>query len=302
VKIFISWSGEASREIAAELNDWLPTMLQYLQPFMSKEGIEKGTRWSTAIANELEITKFGIFCLTQENVNAPWIHFEAGALAKVVDESRVAPILFDLKPSDVQNPLSQFQLTSFQHDDFKKLITNINSRSEQRISDSTLNRLFDQLWPDIDDRIGGAIKKFASSHTPRKHPPSITDIEKMGVILEELLVHSREQTKLLTTEVGANLTRAVRDSVSTVLYELRNSTPAENHAVWDDLARQWSNFKLVLLPQSQVGRMPENEREVWRRLDEAIRAGLAFVGREYKGLSLAQLFRLQGDTSQTGQR
>jgi len=42
--VFISWSGERSGLVAAALHDWLPMVVQTADPWMSSEGIEKGTR------------------------------------------------------------------------------------------------------------------------------------------------------------------------------------------------------------------------------------------------------------------
>ncbi|MCK1284356.1 toll/interleukin-1 receptor domain-containing protein [Bradyrhizobium sp. 44] len=74
---------------------------QTIIPYMSSEDIEKGTHWSSSIRHELDSTSFGILILTPENTESPWLHFEAGAIAKSVIDGRVAPILFGLKPSDI---------------------------------------------------------------------------------------------------------------------------------------------------------------------------------------------------------
>jgi hypothetical protein len=54
MKIFISWSGQVSKQIAADLREWLPLMNQTFVPYMSSEDIEKGTHWSASIRRELE--------------------------------------------------------------------------------------------------------------------------------------------------------------------------------------------------------------------------------------------------------
>jgi len=51
----------------------------------------------------------GIVCVSRENQSAPWLNFEAGALAKNLESSRVVPLIINLKPSEVQQPLAQFQ-------------------------------------------------------------------------------------------------------------------------------------------------------------------------------------------------
>ncbi len=82
MKIFVSWSGDRSQALAQALRDWLPMVLHYAEPRLSQLDIAAGDRWANEVANELEASKFGIICITRENIIAPWILFEAGALAK----------------------------------------------------------------------------------------------------------------------------------------------------------------------------------------------------------------------------
>lgn len=93
MKVFISWSGDVSRRAAMALKDWLPNVIQTVDPFVSSENIQKGARWFTDVGAELEAAKFGIICLTPDNLTAPWLLFEAGALSKSLSQSRVSPLL-----------------------------------------------------------------------------------------------------------------------------------------------------------------------------------------------------------------
>ena len=58
--------------------------------------------------------------MTRENVNAPWVNFEARALSKMIDKSNVTPFLFDLKRSEVQGPLLQFQSAIYEKYEVRK--------------------------------------------------------------------------------------------------------------------------------------------------------------------------------------
>lgn len=73
MKVFISWSGERSRAVAEALRNWLPHVIQGLQPWFSSNDIDKGVRWATDIAANLQESRVGIICLTPENLESPWI-------------------------------------------------------------------------------------------------------------------------------------------------------------------------------------------------------------------------------------
>ena len=109
MRIFISWSGLRSKAVAEALRDWLVRVIQRLEPWVSSEDIRAGARWQSEIAGVLASTKVGVLCLTPDNLNSKWLHFEAGALAKTIDNSTfVCPYLLDLDPSAVTLPLGQF--------------------------------------------------------------------------------------------------------------------------------------------------------------------------------------------------
>jgi len=42
MKVFISWSGELSHKVARIFRDWLPNVVQILEPYVSSEDIDKG--------------------------------------------------------------------------------------------------------------------------------------------------------------------------------------------------------------------------------------------------------------------
>jgi hypothetical protein len=194
MKIFLSWSGELSHKIACAYRDWLPSVLQHVKPYVSSEDIDKGARWSTDIAKELEASTYGIMCITSENLLSPWINFEAGALSKTIEKSRVSPFLFDLKRSDVHGPLLQFQSTVFDKDDIAKLVLSINNAAtaDEKLDEARLLKGFGVWWPILKDTLDGLpVVKAAekSDSTPKG--------KNIATILEELLDLVRNQQKLL---------------------------------------------------------------------------------------------------------
>src|ERR1017187_1755284 len=94
MEIFVSWSGARSRSLALELCTWLRSVNHFFRPWMSDRDLRKGDRWSETIGNRLAVAHCGVICVTPENVDSPWLEFEAGALSKSL--SRVCPLLYGM--------------------------------------------------------------------------------------------------------------------------------------------------------------------------------------------------------------
>lgn len=195
MKLFVSWSGEYSRQIAAALKRWIPAVIQSVEVFYSPEDIEKGDDWNSRLNQELEECKYGIVCLTPENVKAPWINFEAGALAKTMD-SRVSALMLGIETSDVKGPLSRFQNTRFEKEDFKKLVRSINRATDKSLDPGVLDYIFDNMWPHL--------------------RTSLADIE------EQLKKHFSDDTVVTGPE------RKEHDALQEMLYILRKMDSKDN--------------------------------------------------------------------------
>jgi hypothetical protein len=187
--IFISWSGERSKLIADALYDWLPMVVQSAKPWMSSFSIDKGSRGLVEMVKALDGMTVGITCLTPENLAEPWILYEAGCLSKTVDvndSTRLCTYLLGgLKNQDIQPPLSQFQHTSPDKSDTRRLVHTINKAvgGEEPLSEKTLDAIFDQFWP----RLEPTLNAFPSAPKPVAKRP----IEDM---IAEILEFTRSET------------------------------------------------------------------------------------------------------------
>jgi len=170
----------------------LPSVIQSINPYVSSEDIDKGARWSTDIAKELEDSTFGILCVTKENLEAPWLLFEAGALSKMMDKSSVCPFIFDLKRVEVKGPILQFQSTIFEKEDVKKLLMTLNkSCGEAGLKEELLSKTFEVWWPNLEESLNN-IKSEKS-----EEEKDISDKSLNNEILEEILELSRTNQKIL---------------------------------------------------------------------------------------------------------
>jgi hypothetical protein len=134
------------------------------------------------MARELDETRVGIICLTPQNMNAPWILFEAGALSKTLEETFVCPYLLDIRPADLEGPLAQFQAAIANEEDTKKLVQTINrALGEEALAEERANKTFEVWWPQLQERLASV------SAAEREQETGRSDRE----ILEEILVSIR---------------------------------------------------------------------------------------------------------------
>ena len=197
MKVFLSWSGELSHKIALELREWLPYVIQSIEPYLSSEDIDKGSRWSIDIAKELEDSTYGILCVTHQNLDSTWLNFEAGALSKAFNTANVTPFLFGLKPSDLsKSPLLQFQTTLFDRKDLLKLVYSINNASgDEKLNEQKLETTFDIWYEKLKNNLDALLKETSikKTHKEEKENPLSNSSE----VVEEILELTREQFKIL---------------------------------------------------------------------------------------------------------
>src|SRR4051812_45481572 len=109
MKIFFSSSGSKSREVAQALAEFTPLILQSARPFIAEAAISSGDRGASNIMSFIGDAEAAVICLTKDNLNNPWLAFEAGALSRLLQPSRFFPLLIDLSVRELSGPLAQFQ-------------------------------------------------------------------------------------------------------------------------------------------------------------------------------------------------
>ena len=151
MKVFLSWSGSRSEAVARALRSWLPDVLQAVEPWLSSSDIQAGARWASELELQLQESGVGIICLTPENLTAPWVLFEAGALSKSLGSAYVCPYLYGFSPSELHGPLVQFQATPATRDGTKSLVLTLNRvLGENAVQEQRLERSFDRWWPELE--------------------------------------------------------------------------------------------------------------------------------------------------------
>jgi hypothetical protein len=168
MRVFISWAKEPSRTVAGALRDWLPDIIQSIEPWVSSADIGAGARWSAEIAQALSTARIGIICTTPENQIEPWLLFETGALAKTLEDTFVCPYLIGMHPSDLAaGPLTQFQSKVANKEGTFELVSTVN---RALVSDGLpvdrLRRLFERSWPDLEGTLNSIPRSPAMVQRP----------------------------------------------------------------------------------------------------------------------------------------
>jgi hypothetical protein len=155
-RIFTSWSGPRSQKAALGLKSLLEDIFEEGVLVFVSDHISPGELWLQRLGKELEQSEFGILCLTQDNYEAPWLLFEAGALGKKFGTSRVVPYLIDdLPPNSEKSPLQQFQNVRADQQGTFRLVETINEKRENPKPSDRLERSFKRWWPDLEERLAG---------------------------------------------------------------------------------------------------------------------------------------------------
>jgi len=179
--------------LAEALRDWLPNVLQLVQPYMSAIDMQMGARWNVDLTQELQTAKLGIICVTSENQHAPWMIFESGALSKTVDPQCVIPYLLNMRLSELQGPLVQFQAAMTERDDTFRVVSSVNrALGTLALSDDGLERSFSKWWPDLESTI-------AKIPPIKRGPPPRSEREMLEEVLTLVRSSIREQVESNTS-------------------------------------------------------------------------------------------------------
>ena len=92
-----------------------------------------------------------MICLTPENLTAPWLLFEAGALSKLhtAQNAHVCTYLIGMPYAAVTGPFTEFQHTAATEEDTYRMVQSINAAMEEgqgQLTEDHLERTFERCW------------------------------------------------------------------------------------------------------------------------------------------------------------
>lgn len=194
-RIFVSWSGDCSRAVGEALKNWLPNLFQFADVWISTEDLNKGTRWQSEVVKVLQTSRFGIVCLTPDNLASAWLLFEAGAISNL-PQSRVFTFLHGLEYPDVKQPLEMFNHTTSTKEDVWKMVLSLNAElGEAAVKEAILVNVFGKFWPDLELQLAG-IQPYAK---PAGVEPAVAPHAGDAEIIREILTIVRDTSRNVAT-------------------------------------------------------------------------------------------------------
>ena len=193
------------------------------------------------LTGELADSEVGILCITPHNLDSAWLLFEAGALSNKMERSRVCPVLFGMKQTDLKGPLKQFQCTEFLRNDFRSLVGTVNdSLGDEKLPPKTLEAVFEKWWPDLEEAVNRVMRT-----EPEPKAPIRSDRE----LLEEILALTRRKQA-----TGAPVSPRAVVSLMDKFIELHDQQAQSDGGYQDtlDLLRQMSDPVLYIALKSRA--------------------------------------------------
>ncbi|MFH0816746.1 MAG: hypothetical protein V1934_08035 [Methanobacteriota archaeon] len=215
VKLFLSWSGERSKAAACIINTYSKAIINDVDPFFSPD-IEKGTVWFNKILSELHESDIGMFFLTPDNRDAPWLFLEMGAIAAKLHNSRVYTILIGINETDVKEPFPQYQNTKLTKDDLLKVFISINKLLVKPLEEKVLERSFNGQWASMEKEINDLDKKMKKDDGVKLQKPEelLTEIltKVRNIELEVFKISGKTDKDLELESINSRIQDMIRGS------------------------------------------------------------------------------------------
>jgi hypothetical protein len=167
MKVFISWSGDASKAVARAIGQSVTDVFTGVEPWISAVNIQAGQQWFAELMNALEHSQFAIVCVTKRSLSAPWIMFESGALSAKFGSPKLVPLMLDCVVQDLVDPLARFNGVLFDEESMGALFESINESVGGPLAPKALKAAFNEVWPALDGAVRAALEAEREAIKPK---------------------------------------------------------------------------------------------------------------------------------------
>jgi hypothetical protein len=281
--------------MAEALRDWLPDVLPVTKPWMSATDIHAGSRWSQEIAGNLHAADVGIICLTRDNLRAPWLLFESGAISKALGNSVVCTYLVGVSAEEITGPLSQFQSSIADKEGTRKVVSAINQALEEPEPQDRLDKRFKAFWPVFLKKIDGLPGPASQDSEPGPDLglPGPEQAERLTQLLGEQYGFMRTKYQVIY-EIGPD---GSAHSVHTeVIRALNAKLPAIEHST--TITTEPENITGTFSVQTEAGKSKSGDVRITKKLalstPTRLYYQLMFTPKLKPGQSIEYSYEVQG--------
>jgi hypothetical protein len=169
----------------------------------------------------------------------PWIHFEAGALLDIVGKQRICPYLLDIGPSDIKDPLSNFQAKNATKEKTREMLLAISALTEDAETE-IISDAFEHFWPDLEKSFNSIKTGDSRIDVPAREP---------GDMLQELLELVRAQSQIILEGKFSSDQKERAEIIIKILKEGIYGIPGDNflglgsdHGTSNDISDRGNKF------------------------------------------------------------
>ncbi len=225
-RIFISWSLDQGRQLATLTKEWIESIFMTQKCFVSSEDICGGTDWWDEIKKSLDFASVGIFCITDDNKDRPWILYEAGRIAGRLKGKGVIPMVFGISAIPPDNPLAKHQARFCNKGkaQYLKVLEDINNYlpAEGKIRKKDwIKKQFDQSWEEYGPRFEEVIGKLNENkqESQKEYKSEKKQVSSGRMILEQK-VEQRQVQMEEEGNLGNNTQQSLLPSVANAAHKL----------------------------------------------------------------------------------
>ena len=168
---------------------------------------------------------------------------------KQLGKAHVCPILFGIKPTDLEGPLRQCQATEFEKSDFSKLLSVINScLDENKLVAKTLEKVFEKWWPDLEENVATILE---SSEDFKSDEPIRSDRDMLEELLQITRMQHRSMYRARRQPISPGLVKALLDGCIT-LHNQQANTDGDYQETLDYLRKMHEPIEVLLKQTSRT--------------------------------------------------
>ena len=252
MKVFISQSKQRSLAMAKALETFIARVVPGTKPWVSDDGIAKGSPFMEVIRENLTEAVAGVVCLTAENLTEPWILFEAGALSTKVTD-RVWTVLLGVEYTAVPDPLKGVNHTrATDKADVLKLVKSIyktaHAAGHTPSTERDIGAYFEMFWPDLERTITDLVAQVPA---PRTNPdPQEETLGLLRAIAQRVVGEGWRQEKtlaMLHVIYSATVGGAAPplETLRTVVQDVQAKAALESMKRFGDMTPQTATMQLA---------------------------------------------------------